>query len=252
MASPAAPAPMIAIFTRRHDTTRGVWRACCLLAACGSATEVADAPSPEYDAEVMWRTLFDGTASPYWRMSTITNQPSASDPGRFDLVDGTLAAVPGNDIGLYWYTQPAPADFELALEWRQATDDDNSGVFVRFPDPDSKGYSNTAYVAVDFGFEIQIDNKGVPDGAPKHRTGAIYNIDDQVFSLVPPRPPGEWNALSIIVIGQTYIVRLDGTQTTRFENHNIMRGVPAPAFVGLQTHPAPCNVSFRNIRIRAL
>lgn len=200
----------------------------------------------------MWTTLFDGTLTPAWRMSTITNQPGNADPGRFEVVDRTLYAVPGSDIGLLWHTTPAPANFELALEWRHTSDDDNSGVFVRFPDPDSKGYNNTAYVAVDFGFEIQIDNKGFPDGAAKHTTGAIYNVHDQAFTRVPTRPIGDWNELSIRVQGQVYTVTLNGVQTTRFENHSQTRGTANPAFIGLQTHPAPCHVSFRAIRIRAL
>jgi hypothetical protein len=200
----------------------------------------------------MWTPLFDGTLTPAWRMSTIENQPGNDDPGRFELVDGALLAIPGNDIGLYWHTQPTPPDFDLALEWRQRSDDDNSGVFVRFPDPTSKGYNNTAYVAVDYGFEIQIDNRGVPDGADKHLTGAIYNIDDQAFTRVAPRPVGEWNELRIRVVGQTYTVHLNGVQTTCFVNHNVSRGIASPAFVGLQTHPAPGSVSYRNIRMRAL
>ena len=167
--------------------------------------------------------------------------------GRFDVVDGALVARPGSDIGLYWYTQPSPADFELALEFRQGTLADNSGVFVRFPDLDSKGYNNTAYVAVDYGFEIQIDGLGAPDGAPKHMTGAIYNTDDQAFSLVAARPAGEWNEYVISAIGQVYTVALNGTQTTRFVNTNVMRGAPAPAFIGVQTHPGNGDVAFRNV-----
>jgi hypothetical protein len=198
----------------------------------------------------MWTPLFDGALDPAWRMSTITNQPGRDDPGRFDLVDGSLLAVPGNDIGLYWYTTPVPGDFELALEWRQSSPDDNSGVFVRFPDLDSKGYDNTAYVAVDFGFEIQIDNNGYPDGAAKHTTGAIYNVDDQAFTRVAPRPVGEWNDYVIRVTGQTYTVLLNGTQSTRFVNSDPTRGTGS--FVGLQTHPAPGAIAYRNIRVRAL
>jgi hypothetical protein len=220
-------------------------------AACGDASDVADASVSQYDAS-MWTTLFDGTSTAGWRMSTITNQPGSDDPGRFEVVDGTLRAIPGSDIGLYWHSTPAPADFELALEWRQVSDDDNSGVFVRFPDPQSKGYNNTAYVAVDYGFEIQIDNRGFPDGADKHTTGAIYNIDQQAFTRVAPRAVGEWNDYRIRAVGQTYTVELNGVQTTRFENGNVARGVAAPAFVGLQTHPAPGSISYRNIRIRSL
>jgi hypothetical protein len=47
-------------------------------------------------------------------------------------------------------------------------------------------------------------------------------------------------------------VFLDGARTTRFENRDPARGVASPAFIGLQTHPAPGAVAFRNIRIRAV
>src|SRR5215208_7887003 len=189
-----------------------MWRIVVMLIACTPPGGVAtDAPA-DYNADAMWTTLFDGTLMPEWRMSTIVNQPGRDDPGRFEVVDGALLAIAGNDIGLLWHTQPMPANFELSLEWKQASADDNSGVFVRFPDLDSKGYDNTAYVAVHFGFEIQIDNLGAPDGAPKHTTGAIYDIDAQQLTLVAPRAVGGWNEYLIRVVGQTYTVFLNGAQ----------------------------------------
>lgn len=197
-----------------------------------------------------WTILFDGALTDAWRMSAITNQPGHDDPGHFDLEAGALIARPGTDIGLLWHTQPAPPNFELELHWRLSAPDDNSGVFVRFPDLDSKGYNNTAFVAAHFGFEVQIDNTGHPDAAPKHTTGAIYDMDDQQFSLVPSRPLGEWNEYRIRVVGQLYEVFLNGTQTTRFENHDPGRGLAAPAFIGIQTHTG--NVAYRDIRVRAL
>ena len=97
-----------------------------------------------------------------------------------------------------------------------------------------------------------IDNRGFPDGAAKHTTGAIYNVDDQAFTRVSPRPVGEWNDFVLRAVGQTYTVLLNGAQTTRFDNPDPARGAAAPAFIGLQTHPAPGTISYRNIRIRAL
>ena len=219
--------------------------------ACGDGQQ-ASAPDASVDVAepVMWTTLFDGTLTPAWRMSTIVNQPGRDDPGRFDVIDGALVATPGTDLGLLWYTQPVPASFELALEWRTTAIDDNSGVFVRFPDLDSKGYDNTAWVAVNFGFEIQIDNTGHPDGAPVHTTGAIYNMPDQELSLVPARAVGEWNEYRIRAVGQVYTVFLNDVQTTRFENHDATRGIASPAFIGMQTHTG--RPAFRNIRVRAL
>ena len=43
--------------------------------------------------------------------------------------------------------------------------DDNSGVFVAFPDPEQQNYDNTAYVGINLGFEVQIDELGRPDNA---------------------------------------------------------------------------------------
>ncbi len=198
--------------------------------------------------------LFDGFTTSGWQMSTIRNQPGRDDPGRFVVVDGTLEAVTGSDIGLYWCTVPTPPDFVLRLEWLRWDEWDNSGVFVRFPRPDGKGYDNTAFVGVDFGLEVQIDERGAPDGAPIHRTGAIYGEAGQTLSPIPARPVGEWNEYEIRVKGQTYTVLLNGHQVTEFRNTSAGRGQPstpsAPSFIGLQTHTG--RVAFRNIRIKAL
>jgi hypothetical protein len=220
------------------------------LAACAPPEKpaiVPDAPLTE-DAMTDWQILFDGTLTSAWKMSTIKNQPGRDDPGSFTVDGGALVARTGTDIGLLWYATPAPEDFELVLQWRQQAPDDNSGVFVRFPDLDSKGYDNTAFVAAHFGFEIQIDNLGHPDGAPRHTTGAIYDAVDQQFVRVTPKPIGEWNDYRIRVVGQVYEVFLDGVQTTRFENLDTARGVGP--FVGIQTHSG--RVSFRDIRVRSV
>jgi len=196
--------------------------------------------------------LFDGKALKGWRMSTIKNQGSNNNPGHFIIVDGALEAVTGTDIGLLWNTSPLPADFTLRLQWRRWSDFDNSGVVVRFPDPESKGYNNTAFVGVDFGFEVQIDERGAPDGAPLHKTGAIYGQPSQAFSLQPALPIGVWNDYEIRVQGNSYTVLLNGAQVTQFTNTIPGRGLPsapgAPSFFGLQLHTG--RVQFRNIQIQ--
>lgn len=215
-----------------------------------SAPILADAPTVEDATMTDWTILFDGTSADGWEMSTIANQPGHDDPGHFDLEAGALIARPGTDIGLLWHATPAPPDFELTLQWKLNAPDDNSGVFVRFPDLDSMGYNNTAFVAAHFGFEVQIDNTGHPDGAPQHTTGALYEVEGQQFALVPPRPIGEWNEYLIRVVGQLYEVQLNGTVTTRFENRIVGRGQATPAFIGIQTHSG--SVAFRDIRLRSL
>src|SRR5215213_86215 len=191
------------------------------------------------------RSLFNGQDLEGWEMA---------GQGSFIVANGTLQAAPGGDLGLLWSTIPTPADFLLRCEWQLAQPTDNSGVFVRFPNPNSKGYNNTAYVGVDFGFEVQIDETGAPDGADQHRTGAIYGEPNQAFNLQPANPPGQWNTYEIRVQGQTYTVQLNGVQVTQFNNAHAGRGSPsrpdAPSFIGLQAHTG--SVRFRNIELQAL
>jgi hypothetical protein len=222
----------------------------CAPPAAPGADGSPDAAPGEDASMTEWKILFDGTLTSAWKMSTIVNQPGHDDPGRFDLEGDALIARPGTDIGLLWHTDPTPRDYELVLQWRQSAPDDNSGVFVRFPDLESKGYNNTAFVAVHFGFEVQIDNTGHPDGAPRHTTGAIYDVIDQQFSPVAPRAVGEWNDYRIRITGDVYEVFLNGVQTTRFENTDHGRGAAAPSFVGIQTHTG--KVAFRDLRLRPL
>jgi hypothetical protein len=166
-------------------------------------------------------------------------------------------------MSIFWCTTPTPPDFVLRLQWMRLTEDSNSGVYLRFPDPDSKGYNNTAYIADDFGFEVQIDELGAPDGAAIHKTGAIYRkdnrTDNETLSLKPARGVGEWNDYEIRVQGQIYTVFLNGDQVCVFDNTSIYpgRGVAStstvPSYIGFQVYANPrYYVRFRNIRIRAL
>lgn len=206
-------------------------------------------PKPQ-SVESDFTSLFDGTTANRWRISKIQNQAN-DNPGKAIISCGTLEMVPGNDIGLFWYTKPMPSDYVLKLEWKRFRHEDNSGVFVRFPHPDSKGYDNTAYVAVDFGFEVQIDELGRPDGLQIQSTGAIYNQQGQSLTPHSARPAGEWNEFEIRIQGQTYTVFLNGAQVTTFTNTNPNRGQTTPSFIGLQTYPGS-RIAYRNIRFKAI
>jgi hypothetical protein len=194
--------------------------------------------------------LFDGVDTHKWKMSKIKNQPGKDNPGTFLLVDGTLESLPGTDLGLFWHTDPTPANFILKLEFLRWRDDDNSGVFLRFPNPDSKNYNNTAYVAINFGFEVQIDEigQGNPPGQPINKTAAIYSFAAPQNPNV--RPPGEWNEFEIHAQGQNYKVFLNGAKVTEYANADVNRGTETPGFIGLQTHTG--RVAFRKIQIKAL
>jgi hypothetical protein len=79
--------------------------------------------------------------------------------------------------------------------------DDNSGVFVGFPEPRGECYDNSAYVGVNFGFDIQIDELARPDNSPIHRTDAIYSFKGPTDGPVVVHPVGEWNHYEITVDG---------------------------------------------------
>jgi hypothetical protein len=234
-----------------------------MLTGVALARRLADhlIPAPQlYPGEPGFTTLFDGASLAKWQMSRIRTE--SGNPGNFALVAGVLESVPGDDIGLYWCAIPTPPDFVLRLEWRRLRDDDNSGVFLRFPHPDSKKYRRTAYVGVNFGFEVQIDQQ---DPDPKRRTGAIYSFQaPNDPNNVPVKPPGldQWNEFEIRVEQQTYTVILNGQQINQFhftagsDPEYPDRALPSttadPRFIGLQSHPGRSRVGFRRIRIKAL
>lgn len=201
--------------------------------------------------------LFDGVSLGDWKMSTIRNQPGRDNPGTVVVRRGALEARPGTDLGLLWLTRPTPPRYVLRLEWMLTAPDDNSGVYVAFPHPEQQGYDNTAYVGINFGFEVQIDEQARPDGAPIHRTGAIYGFkgpDD----VVGARPVGEWNQYEITVDGADFTVALNGTVINTFhftgDPQSPRRGKASTPqesrFIGVQTHTG--RVLYRRIQWKPL
>ncbi|HWZ45345.1 MAG TPA: family 16 glycoside hydrolase [Candidatus Saccharimonadales bacterium] len=207
--------------------------------------------------------IFDGTDSSFSKWLQ-------AGGGTFALIDGSMVAQPAGEIGLCYFSRPF-SDFTLRLEFKLDAPDNNSGVFVRFrnprlPVPDrydpgiSFPYNNQAWVGVDTGFEVQIDETARPDGADKHRTGAIYNIPTegpsgvgvQKYHRTSPLRVGAWNEYEIEVVDQTYNVRLNGVLAATFHNTDAYRGKPNSAdpdsgFIGFQCESG--RVAFRNVRI---
>jgi hypothetical protein len=203
--------------------------------------------SQSWTADPGFQALFDGLNTGPWRLTTIKGQPA---------LNGTLETVAGNDMGIYWHTAPVPKNFVLRLQWLRWHQAANSGVYLRFPSPESKGYNNTAYVADDFGFEVQIDENG---DVPVHRTGAIYRKDNRndfmTLNQVPARAPGEWNDYEIRVKDQLYTVLLNGQQVCVFDNSTAYpnRGHDIETYIGLQIYPDPRSiVAYRHLQIRPL
>jgi Domain of Unknown Function (DUF1080). len=108
--------------------------------------------------------------------------------------------------------------------------DDNSGVFVAFPNPEQQNYDNTAYVGINFGFEIQIDELARPDNALIHRTGAIYSFKGPTDGPLNVHPVGEWNSFEITVDPPDFTVALNGQVVNQFhftgDPQSPQRGLP--------------------------
>ena len=170
--------------------------------------------------------LWDGGDTRDWKQA---------GPGEFVVEDGALKATGG--MGLYWYSARSFRDFVLSFEWSVEEADDNSGVFVRFPNP-----GDDPWVAVKEGYEIQICDTA----AEKHNTGSVYSF--QAPSSVPTKPAGEWNRMEIEVVGQNYTVRVNGeTVVSKYAGDRSREG-----YVGLQNHDDGSPVRYRNIRVREI
>jgi Domain of Unknown Function (DUF1080) len=178
-------------------------------------------------SESAFQSLFNGYSLVPWRM--------AGPPG-FSVVDGTLEAHGG--MGLLWYPERQFGDFVLRLEWMVHRPEDNSGVFLRFPDPD-----DDPWIAVNQGYEVQIHDEGRDD----QHTGAIYEVAKPI--PYTPKPVGEWNSMEVQVVGQRYVVILNGDLVNDFTGAGD-RGLEG--FVGLQNHDDQSRVRFRNVRIKSL
>jgi Domain of Unknown Function (DUF1080) len=171
-------------------------------------------------------SIFNGKTLKGWKM--------AGD-GRFVIVESDIALQADKGGGLLWYTEKEYKNFVLKLEWKVLDEGDNSGVFVRFPDPD-----DNPDIAVREGYEIQIDNKA---GDPIHQTGAIY--DFAAPSKVVSKPTGQWNTMEIQALDQLYTVIINGEKVTEFTGSRMTEG-----YVGLQAHDDKSKVSFRNIMVK--
>jgi len=178
-------------------------------------------------------SLFDGETLDGWTMA---------GPGGFEISECGLLQ-PYGGMGLLWYDQQTFADFVMQVDFRVHAPTDNSGVYVRFPDP--QGDPNNT---IDEGHEVQIYDA---TDDPLTRTGAIYNYAPAVE--LATNPIGEWNTMQIEVIGQEYRVILNGTEVTTFTGDGTR---PLEGFVGLQNHSsgqaAGESVEFRNVWINDL
>jgi choline dehydrogenase-like flavoprotein len=140
--------------------------------------------------------------------------------------------------GLYCYHARQYGDATFWIEWRELAAGDNSGVYVRIPDPTTPDALHQADVQ---GHEIQIDDLGAgnPAGLDIHRTGAIYGW--QAPTSFPAHPAGQWNSYLIETAGSRIRVTLNGTLVNDYTSTRNTSG-----FLALQVHSG--TIQYRNLR----
>lgn len=250
-------------------------------------------PPPGTGKDGDFTYLFDGTqkSAEFFAKWLMAEMPGGGN--RFKIVERSLIARPGNGIGLLYYAAEQFDNFVLRLDFclphPRGNNNDNSGVFVRFRDPRKPVKpgtpgpdvpNNAATVAVDTGYEIQIDEeargdsrKKEPDGRPEQdghfydRTGAIYKVQNlgtakgqQDYTNNQQLKAGIWHTYEIKVTDRTYEVLLNAKPATKFtaddtDPNEKFKGRkknedPDSGFIGIQVHTG--TVAFANIRIKNL
>ncbi|MGY0539332.1 family 16 glycoside hydrolase [Nocardioides sp. YJ-D4] len=185
-------------------------------------------PAPGYTS------LFDGTLSSLasWRMA---------GPGSFGRQDDCSLRTT-NGLGLLWYAEKEFSEYSLRLDWKLVRDD-NGGVFIGFPNP-----GNDPWVAVNQGYEVQIDASDAPD----RTTGAIYTFqgaDPEAISAAL-EPVGSWNSYDIRVEGSNVKIFLNGKLVNDFTSTDPARDLAG--FVGMQNHGGGETVYYRNVQMKEL
>jgi PKD repeat protein len=190
---------------------------------------------PELSApEPGFTHIWNGKSLDGWRQA---------GPGTFALVndgaEGCRLETHGG-LGLLWYELAQYDDFVLRLQFKTEDDTDNSGVFVRFPNPGAN-----ANLPITQGHEIQIREGAAGDGEDQ-KTGSIYNINRE--DARNANPAGEWNDYEIKFLDGTYTITLNGEVVNTYTPTGAE--IRNAGHIGLQNHGDADKVSFRNIRVQ--
>lgn len=196
-----------------------------LLAAAGaaSAQEKPNTLTPEEVAQG-WILLFDGNTSFGWMPRT---------DAKWEVKDGTLAAVPGSGKGVITTTTVFP-NFRLKAEvWVDGKA--NSGIFLRAAEAVD---GTPAEVSPANGYEVN-----VYDAHDKWPTGSINEV---AKARRKARSVGKWTRFDITADGDHLTVSVDGRNTVDTRDAKFSRGA-----IGLQ-YNGEGEVRFRNVKLQPL
>jgi hypothetical protein len=152
-----------------------------------------------------WVTLVDSTKMGDW--------DRAGPDANWRMEDGALVADKKTGTGEganHLVTKSKYKDFQIYAEF-WASDDANSGIFIRCQDPKKITATNCYEVNI---FDQRKD--------PSYGTGAVVN-----FAEVNPMPKagGKWNTFDITAKGRQITVLLNGQKTVDFRNGLFEEGV---------------------------
>jgi hypothetical protein len=148
-----------------------------------------------------WLTLIDGPRG-------LENWNSIGD-ANWRAEDGAIVADKRGKATGYLVSKNAYRDFQIRAEF-WASDDANSGIFIRCSDP-NKITTTTCY-------EVNIFDQR---SDPSYGTGAIVN-----FAKVSPMPKagGKWNTYEITAKGTRLVVVLNGVKTVDMQDNKFPSG----------------------------
>ncbi|HEY6355702.1 MAG TPA: DUF1080 domain-containing protein [Burkholderiaceae bacterium] len=170
-----------------------------------------------------WTTLVDGSKG----------MENFSVVGEADwaAVDGAIQATKGGKDPSYLVSKNSYKDFAIRVEF-WASDDANSGVFLRCQNPNQIGDESC--------YEANIFDQR-PD--PTYGTGAITKIAKAPSPM--PKAGGKWNTYEITAQGSRLVLVLNGVRTVDIEDSKFANG-PIALQWGRGT------IKFRKVEIRSL
>ena len=192
-----------------------------------------------------WEQLFNGKDLSGWEHT---------GPGEFIVEDGVLRTVGG--MGLLWYSREKLQNIVLRVVYTVRNNDTNSGIFIRIPEEPTD-----PLMAVNAGYEVQIDNGFRHLHDDYHCTGVLYSCTKA--AAYPQKRPGEWNVMEITLEGPRTVVNINGKEVTDFTEGDEVpqekrwfepdRGPrPDAGYIGLQNYDDFSVVLFREISVKRL
>ncbi len=192
-----------------------------------------------------WEQLFNGKDLGGWEHT---------GPGEFIVEEGVLKTSGG--MGLLWYSKEKFQNIVLRVVYTVRNNDANSGVFIRLPEAPTD-----PWMAVNTGYEVQIDNGFRHLHDDYHCTGVLYSFTKA--AAYPQKRPGEWNTMEITLEGPHTVVFVNGKKVTDFREGDEVpaekrwfepdRGPrPDAGYIGIQNHDNASVVLFKEISVKRL